>query len=342
MSVKQCIPRIKIIGGKTFNNSPHLVILGAGASIACIGQTPNGKKLPSMNDLFYLEGVKEIIKKYSLKIEKGESFEMFFSRLFMDKHVAIKDLEDYIYNYFSDMEIAPTPNLYDKLILSLRGKDTIATFNWDPLLLLSYARHKEINEDDLPDILFLHGNVAEGKCCDCKVLCNYYNKICHNCYKEQSRSKLLYPVGKKDYNSDVLIKQNWDKLKNVLSRAYIVTIFGYSAPESDIEAKNIFINARTESPLLEQGEIEIINTEDRIKIEETWKNLFFSRNYCIFNKLESSWILKHPRRSCDAMASAYLQQKPIKENPFLDFKTIKEMYDFIKPLITEEVRLGLE
>lgn len=334
---KQYLPRIKILNGKTFNESPHLVILGAGASIACVKYTANGKKMPSMNDLNSLEEVKGILKRYSVVIQKDESFEQFFSRIYNDGNKdLISELEKCIWEYFSDMQIENTPNLYDKLVLSLRKKDYIATFNWDPLLILSYIRHKKLGENKLPRLLFLHGNVGQGICHDCRVLCNFYNKKCHRCHKDLSKSTLLYPIGRKDYNSDVVIKNSWNILKDVLGRAYIITIFGYSAPVSDIEAKTILLDNYRNSKHLELSEIEIINNSDRNKIEETWSNMVYSHHYCIFDKLEDSYILKHPRRSCDAHASAYLQCDPVKENPFPEYDNFDDIYNFIDPLILEE------
>ena len=340
---KQYLPRIKISNGKTFNNSPHLVILGAGASIACMKNTANGKKMPSMNELNDLAEVQDIFKKHSVKIKGNESFEDFFSRIHNEEYGDLKkELEQCIWDYFSDIEIDDKPNLYDKLILSLRGKDYIATFNWDPLLILSYIRHKKIGENKLPKLLFLHGNVGEGICYDCKILCNFHNKICHRCHKELSKSKLLYPIGKKDYNSDPVIKNNWNILRDVLSRAYIITIFGYSAPVSDVEAKEILLDNYKKSKHLELSEIEIINNSDRKKIEETWSDMFFSHHYCIFDKLSDSFILKHPRRSCDSHASACLQCDPVEEHPFPDFDDFDDIYSFLDPLISEEENEELE
>jgi hypothetical protein len=46
--------------------------------------------------------------------------------------------------------------------LSLREKDVIATFNWDPLLFAACARNH--TRTKLPYIIYLHGNVAIGYC----------------------------------------------------------------------------------------------------------------------------------------------------------------------------------
>ncbi|MHA1748548.1 MAG: hypothetical protein ACTSXN_02865 [Promethearchaeota archaeon] len=42
-----------------------------------------------------------------------------------------------------------SPTIYDYLILSLRKKDVIATFNWDPLLVQAAWKNRNF---DLPNI----------------------------------------------------------------------------------------------------------------------------------------------------------------------------------------------
>ena len=42
--------------------------------------------------------------------------------------------------YFSKLELPDHPTIYDYRLLSLRKKDVIATFNWDPFLWLACHR----------------------------------------------------------------------------------------------------------------------------------------------------------------------------------------------------------
>ena len=73
------------------------------------------------------------------------------------------ELDGRIRAYFSELELPDAPNIYDLLLLSLRNKDLVATFNWDPLLFQAYQRACKITKD-LPDLAFLHGNVLVGYC----------------------------------------------------------------------------------------------------------------------------------------------------------------------------------
>lgn len=56
------------------------------------------------------------------------------------------------------------------------------------------------------------------------------------CGKPLSPMKLLFPIKKKDYSSDIAISKSWKTLNNALEQNYMVTVFGYSAPKSDVEA----------------------------------------------------------------------------------------------------------
>ena len=77
------------------------------------------------------------------------------------------EIEDEIYNYFSSLKIPNELTLYDFLILFLREKDCIATFNWDPLLNQALERNLPFLSDyelKPPKLIYLHGNVAVGHC----------------------------------------------------------------------------------------------------------------------------------------------------------------------------------
>ena len=42
-------------------------------------------------------------------------------------------------DYFSSLALPEHPSIYDYLVLGLRPKDVIATFNWDPFLMLAHV-----------------------------------------------------------------------------------------------------------------------------------------------------------------------------------------------------------
>lgn len=318
------------------NKHPHVVILGAGASLAaCPKGDKYGKKLPLMNSLIPTLGLEEDLKE--LKPLFGD-FEKLYTTLHQqDKYQTLrKEIERKTYNYFYSMEVPDTPNLYDYLILSLRKKDVIATFNWDPLLLQSWRKHVKFMPH-LPHILFLHGNVAVGTCRQCGTNGYMYTKYCSKCGHFLIPTQLLYPVTEKEYNTDLFIKQQWNTLHQFLEISYYVTIFGYSAPKTDVEARKLMLQAIQSNRSKAFAELDIIDIMPKEEVEENWHDFFYSHHYGIDKYLQDNQLFYYPRRSCDAHASAYLMNSPWSYNKFPSFRTIFEMHRWIAPLIEEEI-----
>ena len=139
---------------KNINHSPHVVILGAGASIANYKHSGEiGKKLPSMNDLIEIVELKKLIEDYDIK-QTNNNFEAFYDYISSNqKYLNLqKIIEERVYSYFKNMVLPDKPTIYDYLVLSLREKDLIATFNWDPLLLQAYERN--LKTKNLPKLAF--------------------------------------------------------------------------------------------------------------------------------------------------------------------------------------------
>lgn len=130
---------------KKLKGRPHLFILGAGATKATIpfGDT-NGLKSPVMEDFLAITGLSNILKGVTLRTA-SKNIEDIYSELYETKNFELIDeIEKGIISYYSRMQIPAKPTLYDYLILFLRSKDCIATFNWDPLLLQAYNRVNKI------------------------------------------------------------------------------------------------------------------------------------------------------------------------------------------------------
>ena len=147
---------------------PHVVILGAGASKAAFPDgDANGLELYLTDDLVEVPEVASLLDQHGVPYV-GRHFEDVFSDLYEDqeKRDLVKELEDRIHSYFSTMRLPDEPTLYDHLVLSLREKDLIAAFNWDPLLFQACWRSCSFSRP--PWTVFLHGNVAVGFCQDHK------------------------------------------------------------------------------------------------------------------------------------------------------------------------------
>ncbi len=313
---------------------PHVVILGAGASIAsCPNGDKNGIILPSMQNFVKTLNFKDYINplKKDFRSMNFEDFYNFLTEKEEYKNIR-KELEKNVYDYFDKIKIPREPTIYDYLLLSLRKKDIIATFNWDPLIVEAYYRNKKF---ELPELVILHGNVRIG-------YCKKHNKIglpniaCPICNEPLEPIKLLYPIKEKNYGADGFISKQWERLHDYLEHAFMITIFGYSAPKSDSRAIEIMKNAwgKLKDRNLEQ--IELINLISEDELINTWKEFIHTHHYDIHNDFFDSWIAKHPRRTGEAFYNQYMLGKIIEDNPIPKKETLIEIWNWIQELLKVE------
>ena len=317
------------------NQAPHVVILGAGASLAAFPVGDKyGRQLPLMNDLPETLNLSDLLDKHKLN-RKINDFESFFSDLASDnKYVdLIIEIERRTLDYFASMEIPDMITMYDLLILSLREKDVIATFNWDPLLAQAYRRNTRAK--NLPSVVFLHGNAGIG-ICEEDGRYGYLTDCCQLCRQPLKPSRLLFPVSQKDYQSDSFTRSQWNSLQQYLSQAYLITIFGYRAPATDVEAKELLRSTWKHNPSHELGQVEIVNIDDRASLEATWKEFFVGQHYHIIDNIHQSMSFQHVRRSCDAFAMTTLMQRPWEDNPFPRLERLESIHQWLYPLLAEE------
>jgi hypothetical protein len=131
-----------------------------------------------------------------------------------------------IHDYFAVMQLPDVVTIYHRLVLSLRPKDIIATFNWDPFLFEACRRN--YRHAPMPRVIFLHGSVAVGYCTAHRRK-GPRASACPECGNPFDASRLLYPIGKKDYSSDPFIAAKWSGMRGALASAFAITIFGYGA-----------------------------------------------------------------------------------------------------------------
>lgn len=316
-------------------NRRHVVVLGAGASLAAF---PNGdkygNKLPLMNNFVDTLNLRQILESHSIKYD-GNNFEEIYSNLHYEEKNKnlLKTIENKIYEYFSKLELPDYPTIYDHLVLSLRNKDLIATFNWDPFLFKAYIRNHE--EFELPHIVFLHGNASIGYCSTDREK-GSNGGICRKCKKPYTPSKLLYPIKTKNYNSE-FIAGEWDTLKRALKNAYILTIFGYSAPKSDVEAISLMKNAWGDNYKRNLEEIELIDIKGTDELYLTWQDYIHSHHSSSCKDYYDSWIAKHPRRTCESFWNEKMELKKVNDNNIPKNSNFQELWDWFKPLKSAEL-----
>jgi len=198
------------------NRSPHVVILGAGASRAAFPNgDANGKRLPVLADLPDCLDLRTSLSAAGFSVQSD--FESIYDELATSgRHPGLKaEIESRVRSYFESLALPTTPTLYDYLILALRENDLIATFNWDPFLAQAYMRNCGVAK--LPQLAFLHGNAGMAVCLKDRIT-GFRGEKCQKCGQPMQPTTLLYPVRDKDYTSDAFIANEWSRLKSVLNK----------------------------------------------------------------------------------------------------------------------------
>lgn len=324
---------------KTYFGRPHVVILGAGASLAALPEgDPSGAVLPVMNNLADVLELTNVIEQNGLKCH-GRNFEdVYFEVAENSKLAGLKELiEERVSEYFSALRLPQTPTIYDYLVLSLREKDFIATFNWDPFLYRACWRNHTVAP--MPKCLYLHGCSIVGFCLEHRAQ-GLVGTPCSACGKPFTPGPLLYPVRNKDYTSHAYISAQWKSLRFALKNAYVVTIFGYGAPSSDAAAVELMSEAWGNSDERNLEEIEIINVLPEDKLRLTWSRFIHTHHYQTTKDYFSSLLGIFPRRSCEAMWEQLMEVNFLEHRSVPRFVSLEELRAWAAEIRSYEEKEG--
>ncbi|GEM_PF-372352 len=329
---------------EVYKGPSHVVILGAGASIASTvhNPEPSGKKLPSMDNFIEVVGLAEILDSTDSDYHTG-NFEEIYSRLYAKDPDSrtVKEIDQRVFNYFSALRLPDTPTIYDYLLLALRPKDLIATFNWDPFLFQAFSRIRRFT-DALPQLSFLHGNVAVGYSAK-DQRAGPIGMRSEATGGEFVRTPLLYPVTQKNYNQSEFITHEWERLRKWLRKARRLTIFGYGAPVTDVEAVDLMSNAWGNPRQRNMEQIEIIDLQPQEILAKRWQRFIHTDHYECFNSYFESSLSLFPRRTGESFMHRFLHTTPRQSfqepNPIPQrFDSLKDLWKWHEPLLAAENR----
>lgn len=321
-------------------SGPHVVILGSGATIAAIPNgDKNGLKSSVMNGFVRNLGLEDLMAGLKLKTT-SDNLEDIYSELHdIPKYKGVcNEIETRIFNYYNSLIIPDTPTAYDYLVLSLRKKDWIFSFNWDNLLIQAYARCYKITRD-LPELVFLHGNVNVAYCSICgKPQRRDFSKCCQ-CGGELIPTPLLYPIRNKDYTSSDYIRKAWEVLKLSLDEASVLTVFGYSAPKTDAAAIDLMRTAFAKRTRW-YSQFEVIDVAPRNIIYDSWSDFITAvhEHISIHRTIFDGTLMgEFPRRTIEGYVKrnfdGWWGASSIQLRECKDFS---ELESLIKPLIERE------
>jgi hypothetical protein len=332
------ISRLQLIS-KPENGGRHVVILGAGASVAAFPQgDANGRRLPTMDNLTAILGLGPSLERTGLTHE-GLNFEAVYSDLHTKSpdSPSIREINEAVYAYFGELRLPEQPTLYDHLLLSLRPKDLVATFNWDPFLYDAWDRN--VSMAPLPKTVYLHGNVRIGYCQEHRIK-GENGTNCPECDKELVPSRLLYPVATKNYSDDIFIESEWKLLRWYLREALTLTIIGYSAPDTDKEAVDVMNGAWDKGKRLIER-TEVVDIKEKDVLFRQW-NPFVVRTYFDCHKdFYQSRIANYPRRTCEALLDMTRYGLFVESNPLPINADFEQLVSWMGPLVEAE-RDGME
>lgn len=222
----------------------------------------------------------------------------------------------------------PIPLMHDLVgILNLRP--TIERFeefrneNWDPFLFDAYMRNADVA--GLPAIFFLHGNVRIGRCLEHEVQWGPRSGLCPTCGELFTNVPLLYPVGDKSYSNDLYIRNIWECAEHFFREALLLTIFGYSAPRSDVAAMNLLRSAWVRRSDRKMEHVEMIDIEPEAKLYGRWKEFTPTGHFHARKDRNDSWITRWPRRSREAVFDAMSAGIPRQIFPLSDTEDLIEL-----------------
>ena len=315
---------------------PHVVLLGAGASRAAFPTgDAGGHPLPLMADFTEIVPIGAVLERAGIDY-CGRNFEELYAELCDRSDLAgvREDLEAQVFGYFTSLALPAEPTLYDHLVLSLRRKDVIATFNWDPFLIKAIRRNKLIHGSH-PFILFLHGNVAAAYCHQDNVH-GVRGARCSRCGNRFEPSRLLFPIKEKSYENDPAIADAWRMAREAFRSAFMVTIFGYGAPKSDLSASRLLDEAWGGAEQRPMEQFEIIDVRPEDELLATWESFIHTHHYETHANVYESWLFNHPRRSGEAYINQYLEAKFINDNPLPRDAGFDELWAWFNRLIDHE------
>lgn len=325
-----------------FMGKPHVVLLGAGASKAALPNgDKNGEPVPILRELATELNISKYFPDNLVELSKKD-FEAAYSQLFnQGNSKSLDEVNQIVSEYFSDLELPEETNLYDLLHLTLREKDVIATFNWDPFLMQSRIRLCKLGVTKFPKLFFLHGNVRVGYCSKDRVS-GVIGVRCKTCGSFFQPSRLLYPVENKNYQDGDFIQREWEAIRFFLKGCFMLTIFGYSAPKTDLEAIKLLKEGWGNNEIRNMEQTEIINRpgSDHDALRKTWDTFIHTHHYDIHDSFYESFLAKHPPRTGEAYWNQYYEAKFISDNPVpKEVTELRKVVDWFKPLFDIEASI---
>ena len=306
----------------------HLVILGAGSTIATI---PNGDKNEEFSytlaNLLNDRCFTSFVKKAQAKGFQTSDVEDLCNQLYKEDKPLYDEFESLVHTKYASLELPDEFTILDRLVLSLTPNDAIVSFNWDDLVIQAYQRmSKYVPEEMRPILAFPHGNaqaVYNNK--------HYTSKriVTNTSWFD---SPLNMPVNEIDYKSDIFIGSQWKILDFYIRNAQMITFFGYRGPSSDEQDLQHLDGLFAKNEICDKIEIIDKDLESAMKVATRLERFKMQSNWLYpCADFWHSTIAKHPRRTLSAIGNWNYSTKT-----FAKIESLAEFMSHVGPLIDEE------
>ena len=138
-----------------------------------------------------------------------------------------------------------------------------------------------------------------------------------------------------DYGVD---RKGWQ-----LEAAYFVTIFGWSAPPTDVDARDRIVDTLARNQMRRIMQVEIIDLRAEELLSTNLSPIAAADVHShALQRLDQSWLAAHPRLTCEALFEATMQQSPITSCPLPEAESLNELqewaqeFDRLFPQATDE------
>lgn len=141
-------------------------------------------------------------------------------------------------------------------------------------------------------------------------------------------TELLYAVTQKDYNQNDFLKGMWTNLNSALEVAWIITMFGYSAPKTDVEALNLMKRGWGSVENRELEDVEIVNIDSEDNMLTAFDAFIHTHHHLYAQDFYDSLIPNHPRRTCEVNWARLMECKFVDNHPLPKDADFPELWEW--------------
>jgi hypothetical protein len=130
-------------------------------------------------------------------------------------------------------------------------------------------------------------------------------------------------------------------LRAALKQGYLITFFGYGAPETDVEAVSLLREMAEANSVREWGDVEIIDIKSLQELHDRWQSFFVRGHYAIMPSFADSILTQNPRRSAETLWLRTMEVTAVAAQPYPETLDLRELQRAAKDLMASEpTKLG--